>query len=62
VAQAAAARADGFSGNPHDEDVVDPLGLPMQSYRAVAWELDEWITRLVDGLFGPVEVRAASEG
>jgi protein-tyrosine phosphatase len=62
VAQAAAARADGFSGNPHDEDVVDPLGLPMQSYRAVAWELDEWITRSVDGLFGPVEVRAASEG
>jgi protein-tyrosine phosphatase len=62
VAQAAAARADGFSGNPHDEDVVDPLGLPMQSYRAVAWELDEWIARLVDGLFGPVEVRAASEG
>ena len=62
VAQAAAARADGFPGNPHDEDVVDPLGLPMQSYRAVAWELDEWITRLVDGLFGPVEVRAASEG
>jgi hypothetical protein len=62
VAQAGAARADGFSGNPHDEDVVDPLGLPMQSYRAVAWELDEWIARLVDGLFGPVEVRAASEG
>ena len=62
VAQAAAARADGFSGNPHDEDVVDPLGLPMQSYRAVAWELDEWITRSVDGLFGPVEARAASEG
>lgn len=62
VAQAAAARADGFSGNPHDEDVVDPLGLPMQSYRAVAWELDEWIARLVDGLFGQVEVRAASEG
>ncbi len=62
VAEAAAARADGFQGNPHDEDVVDPLGLPMQSYRAVAWELDEWIARLVDGLFGPVEVRAASEG
>jgi len=62
VAETAAARADGFSGNPHDEDVVDPLGLPMQSYRAVAWELDEWIGRLVEGLYGPVAVRAASEG
>jgi len=62
VAETAAARAVGFSGNPHDEDVVDPLGLPMQSYRAVAWELDEWIGRLVEGLYGPVAVRAASEG
>ncbi|HEY7762134.1 MAG TPA: low molecular weight phosphatase family protein [Actinomycetota bacterium] len=62
VAEAAAARTDGFAGNPHDEDVADPLGLPMQSYRAVAWELDEWVERLVDGLFGPMEARVASGG
>jgi len=62
VAEAAGARHDGFAGNPRDEDVADPLGLPMQSYRAIAWELDEWVERLVDGLFGPVAVRAASEG
>ena len=60
VAAADAARAAGFKGNPHDEDVVDPLGMPMESYRAIAWELDEWVTRLVNGLFGGVP--AAAEG
>lgn len=62
VAQAAAVRRAGFAGNPLDEDVADPLGLPLQSYRAIAWELDEWITRLVDGLYGVATVAAASEG
>jgi protein-tyrosine phosphatase len=62
VAQAAEARDDGFVGNPHDEDIADPLGLPFQSYRAIAWELDEWIPRLVDGLFGPAVAPAASQG
>jgi protein-tyrosine phosphatase len=52
VAEADAARRGGFRGNPLDEDVVDPLGQPLQSYRAVAWEIDEWTTRLVDGLYG----------
>ena len=60
VAAADAARAAGFKGNPHDGDVVDPLGMPMESYRAIAWELDEWVTRLVNGLFGGVP--AAAEG
>jgi protein-tyrosine phosphatase len=62
VEQAATIRHEGFAGNPLDEDVADPLGLPMQSYRAVAWELDQWIGRLVDGLYGSVPVPAASEG
>src|SRR6185295_2788206 len=39
VATAAEARAAGFPGNPYDEDVADPLGLPLESYRAIAWEL-----------------------
>ncbi|MGZ4132021.1 MAG: arsenate reductase/protein-tyrosine-phosphatase family protein, partial [Actinomycetota bacterium] len=37
-ARAAAAdglRRGGFAGNPWDEDVVDPLGLPLESYRAI---------------------------
>jgi protein-tyrosine phosphatase len=45
-------RSTGFAGNPHDEDVVDPLGMPLESYRAVAWELREWTQRLVDAMFG----------
>ena len=61
VAAADAARRGGFQGNPFDEDVADPIGLPLQSYRAIAWELDEWIARLIDGLFGTDRVPAASE-
>ena len=60
VAAADAERRAGFTGNPHDEDVVDPLGMPMESYRAIAWELDEWVARLVDGLFGSVAEAAGS--
>src|SRR5262245_12827780 len=52
VAAADALRSSGFSGNPDDEDVADPLGMPLESFRAVTWELDEWCARLVDGLFG----------
>ena len=55
VSEAAASRRDGFRGNPFDEDIADPLGLPIDSFRAVAWELDEWCGRLVVGLFGKEE-------
>jgi low molecular weight protein-tyrosine phosphatase len=58
VAEAARVRAAHGSPNPFDDDVVDPLGLPLDTYRAVAWELGEWIDRLVVGLFGPVPVAA----
>ena len=54
VSVAAAARADGFRGNPLDDDVIDPLGMPLDSYRAVAWELDEWSDRLAEALAGSV--------
>jgi protein-tyrosine phosphatase len=43
-----------------DEDVVDPLGMPITTYRAVAAELEEWCTRLADAMFGPAPARAAS--
>ncbi|HEV8564703.1 MAG TPA: low molecular weight phosphatase family protein [Actinomycetota bacterium] len=43
-------RRDGFDGNPLDEDIADPLGLPIDTYRAVAWELEAWCERLVAGL------------
>jgi protein-tyrosine phosphatase len=59
VAAAQEAREAGFQGNPHDQDVADPLGMPIDSYRAIAWELDEWIARLVDGLYGALPKTAA---
>ncbi len=52
VAEADALRRSGFEGNAHDEDVPDPMGMPQQTYDAVAWDIDEWCTRLVAGLFG----------
>jgi protein-tyrosine phosphatase len=59
-AEADRLRRSGFEGNPHDEDVVDPLGMPLDGYRAVAWELDEWSRRLADGLFGLAPANAAA--
>jgi protein-tyrosine-phosphatase len=53
VTEAHRLRRSGFEGNPFDQDIADPLGMPLNSFRAVAWELDEWCPRLVDGLYGP---------
>ena len=36
-----------------DEDVADPLGLGLESFRATAWELGELSERLVASVFGP---------
>jgi len=55
-------RQSGFPGNPNDEDIADPLGLPLESYRAVAWEIDEWMQRLVEGLLGKAPARAGLWG
>jgi protein-tyrosine phosphatase len=62
VSAADQARRSGFVGNPLDEDVVDPLGMPLESYRAIAWELDEWCERVAEGLVGPVPVPVPREG
>lgn len=65
VAAADGLRSGGFAGNPNDEDVADPLGMPLDSFRAVAWELDGWCSGLVDGLLGragaPVPSRTEAE-
>ncbi len=52
VSEADRLRHSGFQGNPFDQDIADPLGMPLASYRAVAWELDEWCRRLIAGLYG----------
>jgi protein-tyrosine phosphatase len=62
VGAAASARANGQPANPFDQDIVDPLGMPLETYRAIAWELDEWTDRLMTGLFGPVPAGVTGEG
>jgi len=59
VAQAEELRRSGFVGNALDEDVSDPLGFGPETFRAVAWELHDWCSRLVDGLFGRVPARTS---
>lgn len=55
VARAHAMRQADPGAHP-DEDVADPLGQPMEAYRAIAWELEEWISRLATGLYGPAAI------
>jgi len=62
IAAADSLRREGFIGNPRDEDVADPLGQSQDTYRAIAWELDGWIHRLVDGLYGKVAAPASIFG
>ena len=55
AAQVSAAHASRFGAirdRRRDEDVMDPLGMPPDAFRAVARDLDDWCTRAVDGLFG----------
>jgi protein-tyrosine-phosphatase len=47
-----ALRRSGFEGQPVDEDVSDPIGMSMDTFRAVAWDIEEWCSRLVTGLVG----------
>lgn len=61
VGEADGLRRNGFEGNPNDEDVVDPLGRPVESFRATAWELQEWCERLAEGLFGRTLARVAGK-
>ena len=53
-------RAQGFAGDPRDDGIMDPLGMSLEAFRAVATELGEWCSRLAVGLFGRAEAPAAS--
>lgn len=55
-------RRAGFGGDPLDEDVVDPLDLPLDDYRRIALELDVWCERLAAALFDRSPVAAGREG
>jgi glycine hydroxymethyltransferase len=56
LASAASAQRNGRPTDVTDEDVADPLGLGIESFRAVAWELESFSQRLVDALY-PTPVR-----
>jgi len=60
IAQADRLRRGGFEGDPRDEGIADPLGMPLDAFRAVAAELDAWCSRLADGLVGRTDVRRAT--
>jgi protein-tyrosine phosphatase len=60
VAAADRLRARGFVGDPRDDGIMDPLGMSLEAFRAVATELDRWCSRLAVGLFGRAEAPAAS--
>jgi protein-tyrosine phosphatase len=60
IAEADRLRRGGFEGDPRDEEIADPLGMPLESFRTVAAELDEWCSRLADGLVGRTHVRTAT--
>jgi protein-tyrosine phosphatase len=51
VRAAAARREADPSFRLPDEDVADPVGLGIETYRAVAWEIEDLSRRMVDGLF-----------
>ena len=62
IAEANQARRRGAVPASRDDDVADPLGQPLEAYRSIAWELETWIERLVNGLFGSLERAGAPEG
>jgi protein-tyrosine phosphatase len=55
ASDAAAMRRAGATLDLVDEDIQDPLGLGSDVFRAVAWQLETLVRRLVDGLFGPAD-------
>ena len=60
VVRADELRRSGFEGDPSDEDVADPLGMSLQQFQAVAWEIQEWCGRLSPGLVAGKPKEAAS--
>ncbi|MGZ8566134.1 MAG: arsenate reductase/protein-tyrosine-phosphatase family protein [Actinomycetota bacterium] len=44
--------AGAFRGAGDDHDMADPLGMPMDTYRDLAGELDDLTARMVVGLYG----------
>jgi protein-tyrosine phosphatase len=60
VDAAARLRASGGTRAPDDPDVLDPLGMPLDAYRAVAAELEALCDRLAAALTEPAHAAASS--
>ena len=56
------ARIEGAVPPSRDDDIADPLGQPIEAFRAVGWEIDMWTERLVGGLYGTAPAVSAAEG
>jgi protein-tyrosine phosphatase len=59
IAAADALRRADAPSRADDDDIVDPLGLPLDGYRAIAAELDDRSTRLVRAAFAGVATPSA---
>ena len=45
-----------------DESVADPLGQPVETFRATGWEIDDLVRRLIRGVYGPEDASHRSTG
>ena len=61
IRAADARRAGGPGSMPDDQDIADPIGQPIDTYRAVAWEIATWCERLIGALFGPEDATNGPE-
>lgn len=52
IAEAHRLRSGPDAPGIRDEDVSDPLGMGLQTYRAKAWEIEEHVDALVKEMFG----------
>jgi protein-tyrosine phosphatase len=59
IAEAHRLRSGPDAPPARDEDVSDPLGMGLETYRAKAWEIEEHVDALVTGLFGVVRPEPA---
>jgi protein-tyrosine phosphatase len=62
IRQADALRRTGFVAEGGDEDVADPLGMSLDTYRAIAWEIERFSERMADALLGRAGVTEREAG
>jgi protein-tyrosine phosphatase len=61
IAAADHMRRTAGTGALADTDVADPIGLSIEAYRATAWELENLVDGLIEGLVGEAALASAME-